>query len=187
MDNHKSLLENILEKINKVSASDTTQMMRLVVLNDEALETEETSKKPFEIRREILKGWKILINRDYQEGISTSIKKAVEKCSSADIDGILLFLGDMPLVPEAVIEQVINESRAHPRRFVRPYYRDVPGFPVFIPRRFFKELLTLTGDDGAKRIINEHSEDIEVIQTDERGCIFDIDQKQDLKKIQKSV
>jgi len=186
LENNQSILENILDKINKMSVSDATQMIRVVVLNDDSLEDETDSQNPFEIHKDILKGWKVLINRDYQKGISTSIKKAVEKCISADIDGILLFLGDMPFVPGTLIRQVIDASKERPGHFIRPIYHDTPGFPVFIPRRFFKELLTLTGDKGAMGIIRAHREALFTIQTEQKGCIFDIDHQDDLKEIQKA-
>jgi molybdenum cofactor cytidylyltransferase len=66
----------------------------------------------------------------------------------------LVALGDQPTVPRAVLLGLLSAYRATARAIVAPRYRDGRGNPVLFDASIFPELLRLTGDAGARGIID---------------------------------
>jgi molybdenum cofactor cytidylyltransferase len=68
--------------------------------------------------------------------------------------GWLIHLADMPFVPVATFIQVSEALAEH--SIVRPFYSCSPGHPVGFSDIWRADLLALTGDDGARRILAYH-------------------------------
>jgi molybdenum cofactor cytidylyltransferase len=60
-------------------------------------------------------------------------------------------------------------------RIVVPMHSDTPGHPVGFSREFFAELIALTGDRGARSVIDAHREAVRTIGVDDPGVVTDID------------
>ena len=77
----------------------------------------------------------------------------------AKADGAIVCLGDMPLIDAKLIDQLI-ETFAPDRGqlIVVPVSDGRRGNPVLWSRRFFRELMTLDGDIGARHLIAKHAE-----------------------------
>jgi molybdenum cofactor cytidylyltransferase len=59
-------------------------------------------------------------------------------------------------------------------------YRGTRGHPVAIAARYFTELLTLSGDEGARALLSAHRAEIELIAVDDPGALRDVDTRADL-------
>jgi len=114
--------------------------------------------------------WEVLINTDWEEGMGSSLRLAAGHVER----GMLVFLGDMPLVPQEAALAVLSRAGECP---VAPLYRGQRGFPVYLPAGLRPRLLELRGDIGARGII---SGDCELISVDDPGVILDIDDKASL-------
>ncbi len=55
------------------------------------------------------------------------------------------------------------------------------GNPVLWSRRFFKELMTLDGDVGARHLIAKHAEAVAEVPVDGQSAFLDIDTPQALE------
>ena len=102
----------------------------------------------------------VLVNPDYAEGLSTSLRLGLRSADpSADAAAILL--GDQPRVSAALIDRVIAAIQAAGSRLARPVYSDpaagrVPGHPVVLSSRIWAEVEKLRGDQGARDLISAH-------------------------------
>ncbi|HGN1706996.1 TPA: NTP transferase domain-containing protein [Providencia rettgeri] len=103
------------------------------------------------------------------QGLGDSIAYGVRK--TASWDGWLIHLADMPYVRSETILHVANELKKYP--LVRPYYHGQIGHPVGISARYIDELISLTGDDGAKSILRNRT--IHQIEINDNSVINDID------------
>jgi molybdenum cofactor cytidylyltransferase len=65
----------------------------------------------------------------------------------------LVALGDQPRLPDGVVPALIAAFRQTGRPIVAPVYRDLQGTPVLFSLEIFAELRALTGDAGARAVV----------------------------------
>tara|TARA_B100000609_G_C17172509_1_gene412468 strand:- start:27 stop:623 length:597 start_codon:yes stop_codon:yes gene_type:complete len=129
---NKPLLQAIIDKVNINFDSSS------VVLGSE---NEIISEKID------FKNSNILINENWSEGITSSIRTALFFYQNQkDINNIIFFLGDQPEVELEVINGLKNDSHDGSKILV-PQYRYKLGFPILIPRMFWPKLELITEDD----------------------------------------
>lgn len=127
--------------------------------------------------------FRVLENPRWKDGMSTSVELGV-RSSEAGTSGYIFFLGDMPLIPSSVIKKVVEEAKAG-ASIAAPTYRGQRGFPVFLDRRWKPELLEeISGDRGARRIINQNREKVKLLETSHRGVVLDVDEQSDLEEVE---
>ena len=89
----------------------------------------------------------ILINENWPEGITSSIRTALFFYQNQkEINNIIFFLGDQPEVEFEVIDGLNNDDHDGSKVLV-PQYRYKLGFPILIPRIFWTKLELITEDD----------------------------------------
>ena len=89
----------------------------------------------------------ILINENWPEGITSSIRTALFFYQNQkEINNIILFLGDQPEVENEVIDGLKYNDHDGSKVLV-PQYRYKLGFPILIPRMFWPKLELITEDD----------------------------------------
>ena len=89
----------------------------------------------------------ILINENWPEGITSSIRTALFFYQNQkEINNIIFFLGDQPEVEVEVIDGLNNNDHEGNKVLV-PQYRYKLGFPILIPRMFWTKLELITEDD----------------------------------------
>ena len=128
-----------------------------------------------------LTGCRIVLNPLFETGMAGSLIRGIESVSPAT-DGVLIFHADMPTVSEGTIRAVVHRAEQG-ARIAAPSHRGQRGFPVFLHRSCFGELVsTLTGDVGARRYIRVHAEELVLVEVDDPGAIRDIDRPEDLRE-----
>mgnify|MGYP006304828631 FL=1 len=126
----------------------------------------------------------VIVNDRPDEGLSRSIALGIG--ATRDADGWLLLPADLPTVAP---ETVIQTRRALERDggIVRPVCDGRPGHPVGFDASFGAALTTLVGDRGAQPLIVAHPGVLSTIETDDHGCIRDVDTPEDLAALRRSV
>jgi molybdenum cofactor cytidylyltransferase len=124
---------------------------------------------------------KFVRNPDFAAGLASSVKAGIAAVSS-EADGAVVCLGDMPLIDAGLIDRLI-EAFAPDRGqlIVVPVAEGRRGNPVLWSRRFFKELMTLEGDIGARHLIAKHAEAVAEVPVEGEGAFLDIDTPQGLE------
>ncbi len=117
---------------------------------------------------------------DYQAGLAASLHAGVAALA-ANIGAALICLGDMPLVEPAVLNALLAAfDQAEGREIVMPSFDGQRGNPVLWGRRFFTELLALTGDAGARQILHRHMEAVVEVPVETDAVLRDFDTKEAL-------
>ena len=122
----------------------------------------------------------ILINRNWQEGIASSIRAAVQRLPGA-CDGVMLMLADQPLVGSETLSRLITAWRRQPRQIVASRYGSVTGVPAIFPRWCFGDLAALRGDQGARIVLRRYADN--VVRLAHPEAAVDIDFPEDLLDI----
>jgi molybdenum cofactor cytidylyltransferase len=116
-----------------------------------------------------------IYNPDFAGGISTSLKRGLATLPD-DIDGVLVCLGDMPLLGTGEIERLTAAfNPTEGRAIIVPTRRGKRGNPVLWARRFFPEMQEIAGDVGARHLIGAYPEAVVEIEMDGEGVVLDID------------
>jgi molybdenum cofactor cytidylyltransferase len=114
-------------------------------------------------------------NPAYAEGLSTSLKRGLAALPP-DIDGVIVCLGDMPLVAGRDLDRLIAAfNPLEGRAIIVPTRRGKRGNPVLWARRFFPEMTELAGDVGAKHLIGEYAKLVAEVEMDSDNVLVDID------------
>jgi molybdenum cofactor cytidylyltransferase len=114
-------------------------------------------------------------NPAFAEGLSTSLKCGLAVLPE-DIDGVIVCLGDMPLVAGRDLDRLIAAfNPLEGRAIVVPTRRGKRGNPVLWAKRFIPEMAELAGDVGAKHLIGEHAELVCEVEMDSDSVLVDID------------
>ncbi|MED5386709.1 MAG: nucleotidyltransferase family protein [Pseudomonadota bacterium] len=93
-------------------------------------------------------------------------------------DACLICLADMPFIEQHTYQVLANTLASN--KIVIPTYGKKKGNPVGFGKKFFRELKMLTGDGGARPVIQQHSEDVVKVKTDDPAILWDIDTPPDL-------
>jgi molybdenum cofactor cytidylyltransferase len=122
-------------------------------------------------------------NPDYAEGLSTSMKTGLAAVGE-EVDGVVICLGDMPMVSTAIIDKMIAAfDPVEGRAIVVPTRRGKRGNPVLFAKRFFEEMARVSGDVGARHLIGNHEDLAVEIEVDDESVLTDIDTPEALAKI----
>ena len=112
---------------------------------------------------------------DYAEGLAASLRAGITALPG-EARAALICLGDMPLVTARVIERLIEAYDPDEGRLIAvPMHRGRPGNPVLWDRRFFPEMAALSGDGGARRLLDAHPEAIVEVDLPEDSVLRDFD------------
>jgi molybdenum cofactor cytidylyltransferase len=114
-------------------------------------------------------------NPAFAEGLSSSLKRGLAALPP-DIDGVIVCLGDMPLVTGRDLDRLIGAfNPLEGRAIIVPTRRGKRGNPVLWARRFFPEMAELAGEFGAKHLIGEHADLVYEVEMDSDGVLVDVD------------
>lgn len=106
-------------------------------------------------------------------GISASIRAGIAVLQH-EWEGLFVFLGDMPLVPGAICEELAALAKSTGYA-ARPLRGDAPGHPVAFVKAAAADLMALTGDAGAGSLLRGAGAKIGYLPTTDEGAILDID------------
>jgi len=107
----------------------------------------------------------IVVNPAPEEGQAGSVRTGIAALPPS-ADAVLIALGDQPSLAPSIIPALLAARRASPKLIVAPRYRDGQGNPVLFKREIFPELLRLTGDQGARPIIQKEPARVEWVELD---------------------
>jgi molybdenum cofactor cytidylyltransferase len=115
---------------------------------------------------------------DYLEGMGASLRTGIASLP-ADADGVFVFLGDMPRAPHAVL-QPMAEAVSAGASAAAPVFQGRRGNPVLLGRALFPQLLALTGDAGARGVLQDLGDRLALVESPDDGVLFDVDRPDDL-------
>jgi molybdenum cofactor cytidylyltransferase len=119
---------------------------------------------------------KFVLNDAWAEGMSTSLKLACMSCQP--FDKMLVLLPDQALLRKKHFSHLIGVSELHPQSIICATYDSRRGVPALFPSQYYQKLMKLSGDQGARALLNEKESCCSVPMPEAE---FDIDTQEDLE------
>lgn len=113
------------------------------------------------------------------QGMGVSLAHAVRGERGAA--GWVVALADMPRIRPETIRRIAKAIAAE-AAIAAPSYRGTRGHPVAFAARFGAELAALTGDSGARSLLEREREALVLVDCDDPGVLLDIDRRADLER-----
>ena len=123
-------------------------------------------------------GARVLECERADEGMGASLACAI--AASADADGWLVALADMPWIAPVSIVTVADALRGG-AEMAAPAFRGERGHPVGFARKYGGLLSALTGDEGARSLVAARQWALQMVDVDDPGVLRDIDRPDDLR------
>ncbi|MFI5132287.1 MAG: NTP transferase domain-containing protein [Chitinophagales bacterium] len=128
----------------------------------------------------------VVENKEWKKGMASSLitglKTLLER--GVSVDGVIFMVCDQPFVSAVVLDNLIKTYKETGKSIVASNYGEAIGPPAFFHQSFFTKLMQLKGDEGAKKIIQQHKEEAATILFPQ-GRV-DIDRKEDYEKLIKT-
>lgn len=127
----------------------------------------------------------IVVNENWQSGMSSSLKCGLEKLLEAapNLSAVVVTLADQPLIDSAIINNLIEAFSETQKPVIAGEYAETVGVPAIFARSLFDELLNLSADAGAKQIIKKYAASAGKIPVPEAA--FDVDTREDYENLLK--
>jgi len=119
----------------------------------------------------------IVVNREWHEGLGSSIRAGVAKLP-ASCSGVMLLLADQAAVTADDLRRLAGTWRKQPQCIAAALYGGVSGVPAIFPRSAFRELGELRGDVGARALLRRNA--ARVVRVPMPSAAIDIDTPEDL-------
>ncbi len=119
----------------------------------------------------------------YAEGLSSSLKAGLAALPP-DVEGVIICLGDMPLVSSAMIDRLLaafdpEEGRA----IIMPTFRGKQGNPMLWAKEFLPAMASLSGDVGARHLSAKHADRMVEVEMADDAVLRDFDTTDALKAV----
>ena len=115
-----------------------------------------------------------LLNEAYASGLAGSIRVGLSATHSAD--GVLILLGDMPLVSTELLRALMQRAACMSEKWaIVPVHAGQWGNPVLLLSAGFGMVSGIDGDKGLRAILMKHRDLIDEMETDDTSILVDID------------
>lgn len=122
-------------------------------------------------------------NVEWEEGMASSIRCGIKALLHIDAraEAIIVMVCDQPFVTASILRELISTHQNTNKAIVACSYENTFGPPVLFHKSLFEELLTIKGDVGARAIVREHTNAVELIPFP-KGT-YDVDTAEDYERI----
>ncbi len=112
---------------------------------------------------------------DFASGLSASLKSGIAALPETAA-AALVCLGDMPLVTGRMLDRLIDAwDPDEGRAIVVPTHQGRIGNPILWSRAFFREIMELDGDVGARSLLRRHEELVAEVDIGDDAVLRDFD------------
>ncbi len=122
-------------------------------------------------------GCRLTVCAEAALGMGHSLAHGVEE--ARDANGWIVALADMPSVMPATIVRIVDALRAG-AMIAAPVYQGKRGHPVAFAHSCGAALARLTGDAGARALLESKRDAVVLLECDDPGVLYDVDRKADL-------
>ena len=129
---------------------------------------------------------RVAINSSWEEGMASSLRLGLDTLLNDKpyIDAVIFMVCDQPHISSSVLNELITIQQKTTKQIVTCNYGDSMGPPALLHKKYFEELMKLSGDAGARKIIQKNMNDVGTILFPEGN--IDIDTEEDYEKLKNS-
>ena len=117
---------------------------------------------------------KFVFNKDFESGMASSIKAGLNHLSK-NTEAFFICLGDMPMVNHNIYNQLIKSK--NDKEIIVPIHEGQQRNPVLFLKSMKEKLMSLQGDIGAKKILEEHKNKLLNVEINDQGITKDFNTK----------
>ena len=163
----ESMVKFIVDKIARSNSNQT-----LVVIGSHKNEIKDA-----------LKDCKVIFveNERFEEGMLSSVQAGVEFVTN-ETDGMLIILGDQPMISEVVINRLISGFQKTEKGLLVPTFNGKRGHPVLISSKYKNSIKSINPEIGLRELFLNNANDILEIEVEFEGILKDIDTQEDYKR-----
>lgn len=107
----------------------------------------------------------IVVNPQWAEGMASSIRTGLSKLLeiAPGVQSIIIMVCDQPFVTPSILKMLVAKYLQNGKPIVASKYAGTNGTPALFDKTMFAALLALTGDAGAKKILNENPDWLDTV------------------------
>ena len=107
----------------------------------------------------------IVQNPEWRDGMASSIRCGLQELLRVkpELTDCIFMVCDQPYVDAALLQKLVQAKQDGRSGIVASAYQDTVGTPVLFDQVYFPELLSLQGQEGAKKIILRHRDAMTLI------------------------
>ncbi|WP_431285429.1 NTP transferase domain-containing protein [Humitalea sp. 24SJ18S-53] len=118
---------------------------------------------------------------DFSDGLSASLRAGLQAVPP-EAEGVMVCLGDMPLVTGAMMDRLIAAfDPEEGARIVMPTCRGKQGNPMLWDRALIPEMMAVTGDVGARHLTGVHRDAVAEVEMADDAVLRDFDTTEAMK------
>jgi molybdenum cofactor cytidylyltransferase len=117
---------------------------------------------------------------DYALGMAHSLRMGIASLP-AETEAAFVFLGDMPRVPREILRPMAEAVDAGAPA-AAPVFQGRRGNPVLLSAALFPQVLALSGDAGARAVLEGLGERLALVTAPDDGVLYDVDRAEDLPR-----
>ncbi|MEL7563620.1 MAG: molybdenum cofactor cytidylyltransferase [Dehalobacterium sp.] len=115
-------------------------------------------------------------NPRFAQGMSSSVQEGIRILKEdAELEGIMIIPGDMPLIKKETINAILTEFNEKSSPIIIPVHHGKRGHPVLFAKSLFPQLMNVSGDVGAREVVRKNYEQCCFLEVDDQGILIDID------------
>ncbi|MEN2988469.1 molybdopterin-binding/glycosyltransferase family 2 protein [Tistrella sp. BH-R2-4] len=117
----------------------------------------------------------VVVNEDPAAGMSLSLSLGLADVPEG-AEAAVVLLADMPGISARHLDRLIDAYDPDEGRLICvPVYKGRRGNPVLFDRRFFTEMMSQTGDRGAREVVRAHEDVVVEVEMPDAAILGDID------------
>lgn len=121
---------------------------------------------------------------EWSEGLSESLRSGVQAADAGGADSVVVALADQPLLDARAVARLIAARAPSRLDALRATYAGVPGHPTLLESSTFAAIERLTGDAGARALLDDPATRVGLIPCDGLGRPDDVDTPEALARLE---
>jgi len=123
---------------------------------------------------------KFVFNKNFESGMASSIKTGLNNLSKKT-EAFFICLGDMPMVNHDIYNQLIKSKDNN--EIIVPTYKGQQGNPVLFNKSMKEKIIAITGDVGAKKILELNKDKILNLEINDQSITKGFDTQNDFNSL----
>ena len=164
----------LLRTVRAAMGADAGRVVVVLGANDQ-LHRDILQKMPVEI----------VYNDQWQKGMGSSLKAGLRHLIFPDdlLEAVVIAVCDQPLLSGQTIKNLFDRYRESGKPIIASLYAGQPGVPVLFAKTYFKSVLEIADEEGAKKIIRDNGSEVDLV--DFPGGAVDVDTPEDYDEFKK--
>lgn len=103
-----------------------------------------------------------VVNPSWAEGMASSLRTGLRALDTESTEAFLVVLTDQPYVTADLLQRLIDTRQSTGRGIIASRYAEpdgILGVPALFDNHYRREFLNLTGDTGARKLIQQYASD----------------------------